>query len=499
MRRGLPRSEPVRNGLVGVDVGIEVEKRSLPLTCQRRVGADEPLDDATRDAVVAADRDGTRPGLRDPTKESGDPLDAALVVVRLGERNVTEVVDRAGFPGREAERRVVAALERRHVPDGARAEVLISLRGSVPRRVRHTDERDVARLGVRIDGAPKQRRNAPPVEALDHHPVARVELVGSHGAHTLAGMGDRGICSELSLGLGEPLLATASEVTSWLLVEQPGPWGRKAVVESRLDRHVAETLDARAKAAGVRVLLVKRPDRDAHGRRCWLGSSRQGKSFLHELEVSEPADLLALDVESLGQGDRPAGRPVERPVYLVCTNSRRDACCARLGRPAASALAAIRPDDTWECSHVGGHRFAANVVCLPEGLWYGRVTPDAVEELVAAHEARRLVRTSLRGRSSLPVAAQAADAFLRERLALDGIDDVVVERADATSVASPCPVGRLPGRGRVSRCRAGQDHVVCGRRSRPPGGLGAGAHHAPSERHAWRSLIRPPVRSTALA
>jgi hypothetical protein len=49
-------------------------------------------------------------------------------------------------------------------------------------------------------------------------------------------------------------------------------------------------------------------------------------------------------------------------------------CCARLGVPLAQALAARHPGPVWETTPVGGHRFAANLVLLPHGLYYGPVT-----------------------------------------------------------------------------------------------------------------------------
>ena len=44
-------------------------------------------------------------------------------------------------------------------------------------------------------------------------------------------------------------------------------------------------------------------------------------------------------------------------------------------RPSAVRRAA-RPDRSewvWQCTHVGGDRFAGNLVCFPEGLFFGRV------------------------------------------------------------------------------------------------------------------------------
>ena len=60
-------------------------------------------------------------------------------------------------------------------------------------------------------------------------------------------------CSEVSLALGEQLHATAPYAPRWLLVEDPGPWGRKAVAEAGLGE-----LEARGKEVGVRVGLVRR-------------------------------------------------------------------------------------------------------------------------------------------------------------------------------------------------------------------------------------------------
>ena len=232
-------------------------------------------------------------------------------------------------------------------------------------------------------------------------------------------------CSAFSLALGEPLRATAPEASSWLLVEQPGPWGRDALVESGLEQAVGEELQRRTKELGIKALLLKRPGRSAPvRRRCFLGSSRQGATFLEEVALDSPADLLALDLGALARGERPGvGATVERPLYLVCTNSRRDACCARLGRPLVAALAETYPGRVWECSHLGGHRFAPNLVCLPDGLWFGR----SEAAVAAEYDRGRVALEHLRGRSSFPATVQAADHFVREREGLRGVDDLTVE------------------------------------------------------------------------
>lgn len=234
-------------------------------------------------------------------------------------------------------------------------------------------------------------------------------------------MAAAGTCSALSEALGEPLAGTAPQAFAWLLVEQPGPWGANALRESRLDREVGAELERRCKELGIKAVLVKGP----HGprRRCLAAWSGPGPVWLEELPLEHARGLLELDLAALAGGRRLGGTPLDGPLYLACTNAKRDACCALRGRPVAARLAALRPQHALECSHVGGHRFAANLVCLPEGLWYGRVRPEDVERIVAEHEAGRLVPELLRGRGCQPPAAQAADASVRVALRLTGIAD----------------------------------------------------------------------------
>src|SRR5690606_32568030 len=128
-------------------------------------------------------------------------------------------------------------------------------------------------------------------------------------------------------------------------------------------------------------------------------------------------DLLDIDLGAVAFPEPPGiGRPGPPSLNLVCTNGRHDPCCADLGRPVSRALVAAGTPDVWECSHVGGDRFAANIVCLPEGIYHGRVEPGAAAGLISEHRAGRIVLDTYRGRSCLPPLVQAADRFAREHL-----------------------------------------------------------------------------------
>lgn len=236
-------------------------------------------------------------------------------------------------------------------------------------------------------------------------------------------------CSGLAAALGEPLAGTAGYARSWLLVEQPGPWGRFAFRESRLDPDLGAAIEKRCAEAGVNTLLVKRPGRPDGDttRRAILASSRPGETWARTIELDEPQAVLDLDLDGLARGERPQiGDDLADPIFLVCTNGKRDACCAAAGRPIAAALHTAWPASTWECSHTGGHRFAGVMICLPDGLCYGRLDVETALRAAAAYRQRRVEPAFFRGRTALDGAAQAADAYLRAQEAISGIDDLTV-------------------------------------------------------------------------
>lgn len=150
--------------------------------------------------------------------------------------------------------------------------------------------------------------------------------------------------------------------------------------------------------------------------------------------MSGPEELLDVALEPMAKGRPPGvGRVDAGPLFLVCTNGRRDPCCAERGRPIAASLVPAFGDAVWECSHIGGDRFAGNLVCFPHGVYFGRVGSDDAPTLAHEYVEGRLSLDHYRGRSCYPFEVQAAEYLVRQRLRLTGIDDVVFEdRADAS-------------------------------------------------------------------
>lgn len=239
-------------------------------------------------------------------------------------------------------------------------------------------------------------------------------------------------CSTAAAARLEPMFATASRVDRWLLVEQTGPWGPESVPLGRMDPGAHASISKLARDYRARLLLIRRPsaaDTSAQsGVTVFLAESRAGREWLMSRRLDDPAALVGLQPPARD----PQWVEETEPLYLVCTHGRHDPCCALFGRPVASALCGREPDRTWECTHVGGDRFGANVVVLPQGLYLGRVIPGRVDEVVDAVRDKRIPLALLRGRSSFGLTVQAAQHFARTELVesgssilADGFDDLL--------------------------------------------------------------------------
>jgi hypothetical protein len=227
-------------------------------------------------------------------------------------------------------------------------------------------------------------------------------------------------CADVSRNDHEPLIATASRVERWLLVEYRSLWTHDAAGGSTLSTEVKQALrvwvDAERRS---RLLFIRRRDRrHREGISAFVARSREKAVSLRRFELERYDDLLELPLDE-------GGEPVDRPLFLVCTHGKHDRCCARLGRPLYDSLAEVLEEEhVWQCSHVGGDRFAGNLLVLPHGLYLGRVEPDeawaVAEELLGG----RIPLDRDRGRSCHTFPSQAAERAIREATGLTGFDEL---------------------------------------------------------------------------
>jgi hypothetical protein len=238
----------------------------------------------------------------------------------------------------------------------------------------------------------------------------------------------KALCADVSSESEESLAATASHLEHWILLEYRAMWNRDvlgtSLLPDELKAHLREQLRRLPRS---RLLFVRQPERRRLPRwTLYFGRTSERDPRLFRLEFDRHEDLVRFDFHDALRGDADLpGVPVEEPVFVVCTHGKRDRCCAMYGRPLYESLRAhASPGSVWQSTHVGGDRFAGNVVCFPEGVYYGRVEVDELEALVEAHRLGKIFLERYRGRSCYPFPVQAAERAVRAEAGLRGIGDL---------------------------------------------------------------------------
>ena len=162
----------------------------------------------------------------------------------------------------------------------------------------------------------------------------------------------------------------------------PGPWAVEAMAGSGIDPAVLRTVSAAAAATSTRILLVRRPGRRAvgpgsrldRGRTDPNGPRHAGRPTPTCWSRQPPSDRWPIERRRRQPwiGGRAAAPPASRSSWSVRTAPTTPAARSAAARwprrspPAGRSL-------VWECSHLGGDRFAPNVVVLPDATYYGNL------------------------------------------------------------------------------------------------------------------------------
>ena len=233
-------------------------------------------------------------------------------------------------------------------------------------------------------------------------------------------------CAAVAREKGESLRGTAARADGWVLIEHPGPWGREPWGPDGPLSRIGTELSRRCAAVGVRPQLVREAGlgrAPAETRRVFLAHSGRRGPWLEKYTVDTVEQILELPLEAAADGTPPGlGTRVEQRLYLVCTHGKKDPCCAVLGRPVAAAIDLA--ERVWESTHLGGDRYAAGMVALPDGSYYGNLDPANAQAVVDDHDRGHLALRNYRGRCTDSTIAQIAEHAVRTEHGLTGIDDV---------------------------------------------------------------------------
>lgn len=247
----------------------------------------------------------------------------------------------------------------------------------------------------------------------------------------------------------EPLAGTAPQATWWWFIEAPGSWGSHPPGTS-----IQPDVASLASGHDRRVLLVRRTtERTSDRMRLWVVSGSGG--IARGYVIDDPQALA--NWPGAGPDDRDPDPDAEIPRLLVCAHAARDICCGIDGR---ALLRRLGPrSGLWECSHLGGHRFAPTALAAVQGMVYGRLTDSVSDQLMCEEQPRPDLVGYMRGSPALDPQEQVAqltvltqrgeistdlarvtDSPLTIRVSTSSgaIDDVVVGQHDVPARAVSC-------------------------------------------------------------
>ncbi|MFE3544317.1 TIM barrel protein [Nocardia sp. NPDC059177] len=263
-------------------------------------------------------------------------------------------------------------------------------------------------------------------------------------------------CSSRARASAQDPIGTARSFDHFLMLELPLPWppgmgtpvwetarvpealraalrrATRSIAEAgRTMKTFAAAPDARYSAPGaMRVIRFDRADGPA-------APLRRAEYHVPAERAPELIDALFGAAPAALDGFAPYREPAGHRDLVVCTHASVDACCGTLGYPFYQRLREAHGDATgvrvWRISSFGGHRFAPTLVDLPEGRYWGNLTPDRMAALVRRTGDPTELFDLYRGWSSLREPAEQVierELFARygwdwlsRRLSVTAIDD----------------------------------------------------------------------------
>ena len=200
------------------------------------------------------------------------------------------------------------------------------------------------------------------------------------------------MCSVFSEANGEDPCGSAPMWDHCLVIEVPTPWEHEVMDSPAFPAGLADVFEQRP---DVRLQVIQ-PDAtysvEGHSRVMLFSRPDGPVRDMARSEYLVPTDNL-LDVVTTvfgGRGDELAKWEENNNGMrdlMVCTHGSRDICCASIGQPTYMELHSRYSNShtrVWRLSHTGGHRLAPNVIDMPSGRYWSRLTPSRAMQ-VADH------------------------------------------------------------------------------------------------------------------
>ena len=242
------------------------------------------------------------------------------------------------------------------------------------------------------------------------------------------------LCSVYSAANKEDPGGSAPSWKRCLVMELEEPWEKEVAQTGHFPPMVSSVLDNAERRGIPTRLQCMTPDEEfsveGHSRVIYFSRPDGPFTAFHKEEYVVPVDEVGPLAEALLEQRETLGRfedfrqdTSQFRDILVCTHGSYDVCCATFGYPIYEVLRSHyvpqMPDSlrVWRVSHIGGHRFAPNLVDMPEGRNWVRMDQDALGALITRSGPVSELRRFYRGWIGLDTPYEQMverEAFMRE-------------------------------------------------------------------------------------
>ncbi len=232
-------------------------------------------------------------------------------------------------------------------------------------------------------------------------------------------------CKDLSSSAGEHLFGTAPRTDHWFLLEYPYNWEKDILNNIKVPQNVKDELNRLLGSfPRSRLQLIKKNGPQSSKICFYYVNSTEFDPKVYKFTLDSFEEIISLNLTDLTKNEDIRNSETDEKLALICTHGTYDRCCGTYGVPVYNEIYSSEHLNVWQTTHVGAHRFSANLVMLPEGIYYGRVDPGNVESITRAHINGEIYLDCFRGRCCYGQISQVSDYFLRKEIKKYGIYDL---------------------------------------------------------------------------
>ena len=239
-------------------------------------------------------------------------------------------------------------------------------------------------------------------------------------------MNETTFCQELTRASGEPIGGSAPFADQFIFITWPKKFWNREALES--GGGFPQGLKAWSKSNSspgnkITIRLLSKPGLETTSVSLFLYPQAKMISSLNPEQIQVVLERWLDSPENPG----PGWNPLETEQLFVCTHGKHDLCCAKFGQTVYQRLREEASErkldlDVWEASHLGGHRFAANLMRFPGGHSHGHLQEDMVPAFLDDWEAGKIHAPTYRGCSFLEGKEQIVSAQLLQYCSDSGWD-----------------------------------------------------------------------------